>query len=131
MAQRIKLDLDSTDSLDFEREVSIPTPDGRPLKLPITYRYRDRVGMAALFDGFAAAAKAANEQPDDTTNAAAVQAALDADVRTILDIATGWGLEGVPFDDANVRKLCIRYAGAATAILMDYRVSLTQGRLGN
>ena len=127
---RIKLDLDSTDSLDFTREVSIPTPDGRALKIPFTYRYRDRVAMAALFDGFAASAKADADQPADTSNAAAVQAALDADVRTVLDIATGWGLEA-PFDEANVRKLCIRYAGAATAILMDYRVSLTQGRLGN
>lgn len=127
----IKLDLDSTESLDFDREVAIPTPDGRALKLPITYRYRDRVEIAELFDTFAAAARASVEQRADTSNADAVQAALDTDVRTILDIAVRWGLEHVPFDEVNVRKLCVRYAGAATAILMDYRVSLTQGRLGN
>ena len=129
-ATRIKLDLDSTDTLDFEREVSIPTPDGRELKIPFTYIYRDRVAMAELFDEFAQQAKDDADR-GDAVNAEVARAVVESDVQTIMQIANGWGIEGVKFTAENIRKLCVRYAGAATAILLDYRVSLTQGRLGN
>lgn len=128
--QLIKLDLDSTDSLDFERQVSIPTPDGRDLKIPFIYRYRDRAAVAQLLDRYAERARAA-QPADDATVTELLQQSLDFEVSALLDIATGWGLDGVPFNADNVRKLCMRYAGAANAVITDYRVSFTQGRLGN
>lgn len=129
MAQKIKLDLDSTDSLDFESTVDIPTPSGAPIKIPFTFVYRDRLQMAQLFDAFVAEAKAAEPAPD-TTMVDAVDAAIGSDVALIKRVATGWGLEAA-FDDTNLRKLCTRYSGAGSAILSHYRVALTQGRLGN
>ena len=138
--ERIKLDLDSTDDLDFEREIAIPTPDGRELLIPFTCKYRDRVAIAELFDTFsqvgdapkAAAAprkgrKAATPPP--TLGQGAV-AAAQADADSIMKCFTGWGLD-MPFNRDNVVKLVTRYPGATLALLLDYRVSLTQGRLGN
>lgn len=151
MAQRIKLDLDATDSLDFEREVTLPTPNGKGQKVTFTFKYRNRQEVADLFDGFnrrataEAAAQAATEaQAVADAQAAgqdamaavnfsiqgAVRDAIDDDVATVMDMVTGWNLEAEWSRD-NVRKLLLRYAGAAVAIVSDYRVSLTQGRLGN
>jgi hypothetical protein len=92
MAQKIKLDLDSTDSLDFESTVDIPTPSGAPIKIPFTFVYRDRLQMAQLFDAFVAEAKAAEPAPD-TTMVDAVDAAIGSDVAVIKRVATGWGLD--------------------------------------
>lgn len=151
MAQRIKLDLDATDNLDFAREVTLPTPDGKGLKVEFTFKYRDREAVGELFATYAdqsgtdiqaraeARAKAlaaAQQSGQDTTAAAAefnrkaVAEVIDDDVATVLDMATGWNIDA-PFNADNVRKLCTKYAGAAVAIVADYRISLTQGRLGN
>lgn len=129
MAQRIKLDLESGDTLDFDRAVDIPTPNGKPLKVTFTFKYRDRKAMAALLDSYMDRAKN-QAQGDEKPSAELVAAAISADVEAIQDIATGWNIDA-PFDAENLRKLCTKYAGAALAIVTDYRVSLTHGRLGN
>lgn len=151
MAQRIKLDLDASDNLDFKREVTLPTPDGKGLKVEFTFKYRDREAVGELFAAYAdqsgadmlarsearAKAIAAAEQAGQDTTAAraeinrkAVAEVIDDDVATVMEMATGWNIEA-SFNADNVRKLCTKYAGAAVAIVADYRVSLTQGRLGN
>lgn len=145
--ERIKLDLDSTDNLDFERDIAIPTPDGRELVIPFTCKYRDRVETGALFDSFGDTGPAPAEQPAaprkgrkaagqaatapkaPTLEDGAV-AAAQADADTVMKCFTGWGLE-MPFTRENVVKFVTRYPGATLALLLDYRVSLTQGRLGN
>lgn len=130
MATRIKLDLDPSDNLDFERAVSIPTPTGKPLSITFTFKYRDRVAMARLFDEYLARS-GAEPVPDETPKLAdSVRAAIDTDVATIQDLAVGWNIDA-PFDADNIAKLVRKYPGAALAIVSDYRVSLTQGRLGN
>jgi len=129
MAQRIKLDLDSTDSLDFEVTVSIPTPDGKPLRIPFTFRYRDRVDTAKLFDTFRERAEATPDETDAAL-AAIVTDALESDAEMLIDIASDWGID-LEWNRDNARKFCRRYAGAARAVLSEYRTALTQGRLGN
>jgi hypothetical protein len=145
--ERIKLDLDSTDDLDFEREVAIPTPDGRELLIPFIFKYRDRVAVAELFDGYNQAAQApavpaaparkprkAAAKPEAAaeppTLAQAARDAIQADADTLLDCASGWGLD-MPYSRDNVVRFVTRYPGAALAVVLDYRTSLTQGRLGN
>lgn len=131
---KIKLDLDATDVITFERAVDIPTPDGRPLAITFTFTYRDREALAALFDAYRAKAEAATkariEATDDESVIEHVRAALVNDVATIMDIATGWNVDA-PWNEEYVRKMCLRYAGAPMAIVSDYRVSLTEGRRGN
>ena len=129
MAQRIKLDLDSTDSLDFEVTVPIPTPDGKALKIPFTFKYRDRVQTAQLFDTFRERAEATSDDTDAAL-AAIVTDAIEADAEMLLDIASGWGID-LEWNRDNASKFCRRYAGAARAVLAEYRTALTQGRLGN
>lgn len=126
---KIKLDLEPGERLTYERAVDIPTPDGKPLKVTFTFLHRDRTAIAALFDLYREKARQQADAPGDDS-AVSVQLAIDNDVETLQDIATGWNIDA-PFDAAHLRKLCTKYAGAALAVVTDYRVSLTQGRLGN
>lgn len=136
MAQRIKLDLEPDDRITFDRAVDIPTPDGKGLKITFTFKHRDRQALAELFDGYITKARATTEQRTEQRADAAplladdTRTAIDNDVATLIDVATGWNVDA-PFDSDNLRKLCTKFAGAAMAIVSDYRVSLTQGRLGN
>jgi hypothetical protein len=128
---KIKLDLESTESLTYDHTVSIPTPDGKGLKVTFTFKYRDRIAIAALSASWRDRASARTEPTDESVPAdEVVRRMIDSDVDAILDVASGWNIDA-PFDRDNLRKLCIKYAGAAIAILNDYGVSMTQGRLGN
>lgn len=123
------LDLTSEAPISFDAQVDIPTPDGNAKRITITYKWRDRIQMAALFDSYLAAAR--KEEPAaERPLAEAVKATIESDVEAIFDVATGWKL-GADFDAQNLRKLCTRYPGAASAILGHYRDALTRGRLGN
>lgn len=128
--QKVKLDLDADDIITFERTVQIPTPDGKPLKVTFDFKYRDREAMAELLDSYIEKSKAAVSAEGRTM----VQMARDnikSDVEAVKEVATGWNVEGFEFDDKGLAKFFKRYAGAALAIISDYRVSLTEGRLGN
>jgi hypothetical protein len=128
---KIKLDLEPSESLTYEHAVNIPTPDGKGLKVSFTFKYRDRIAVAALSSTWSDRATARTELAGDTaTSDETVRRMIDADVDAIMDVASGWNIDA-PFDRDNLRKLCIKYAGAALAILNDYGVSVTQGRLGN
>lgn len=143
MAQRIKIDLEPDEQLTFDGVVDIPTADGKGLKVTFTFKHRDREALAALSDDHLAKARAAaaaqTEQAAQAVDTAATSATLvsdsvrttvDNEVQYILDAAVGWNIDA-PFDAAHVRKLCVKHAGTAMAVMTHYRVSLTQGRLGN
>lgn len=146
---KLKLDLDSTDTLDITREVTIPTPDGRGLKIKLDYVYRDRDQMAELIEEHMRRGRSAirqmsqqaealdlRDEGDDAAEAWKQHArkmaseATARDVDGILQVARGWNIDA-PFGAESVAKLCRKYPGAAAAILTDYRVTMTEGRLGN
>lgn len=149
----IKLDLESpSDEISFEGLVRIPTPDGSELLVPFTFRYRDREECAAFFDELIARDKAQTERRAAEANAAKLraekgeQAPEDADKKTLrqwaiegtqrdveatLGIAKGWGVEGREFGPEQLTKFFRRYPGAYSAIVTHWRLSLTEGRLGN
>lgn len=145
----VKLDLDSTAPIEVTREVLIPTPDGKGLRIKFEYIYRDREAMAELLEDQLRGNRllvqqlrqqvdtAADEGDGDKEEAAgkqrARQMAADAtrrDVQQLLQLARGWNVDA-PFDAAHLAKLCTRYPGAAEAIRQDYRVTMAEGRLGN
>ncbi|RTL09098.1 MAG: hypothetical protein EKK62_03945 [Acidimicrobiia bacterium] len=143
----IKLDLDSpSDDIAFDGVVRIPTPDGAELLVPFVFRYRDREETAALFDEFIArdraraaqreraAAEASGAQPQEPDEKTLRQYAIEAterDVEATLKIAKGWGVEGREFGAEQLAKFFRRFPGAYGAIVTHWRLSLTEGRLGN
>lgn len=150
----IKLDLDSpSEEISFDGLVTIPTPSGEPLLVPFVFRYADREETAGVFDEFIARDKARAEQREREASAARERAltiapqpdepadnktlrqyAIEAtkrDVESTLKIAKGWGVEGREFGAEELTKFFRRYPGAYLAIITHWRLSLTEGRLGN
>lgn len=138
---KIKLNLDENDNLDFERAVTIPetTAKKNPLRVTFTFRYRNRLEVAELFDGYIERSRAAIKEAEERaeagieerkTMAELAQEGIKRDIETMRDIATGWNIDA-PFDDEHLTKFFTKYPGAGGAIANDYRVSLTEGRLGN
>lgn len=153
MAQKIKIDLDPQGPITFKRTVAIPTPDGKPLKIEFDFKYRDREEMAAMTERYMEKAREElpsllAEQKEQKDAAAAAEAtgyvyippmpklvdgvdeAIRNDVETVMDCASGWNVDA-PFDAETLTKFFRRYAKAAVTIASDYRVSMTEGRLGN
>jgi hypothetical protein len=126
---KIKLDLEPTDVLSFDRVVPIPTPDGKSLKVTFTFKYRDRESAIKYFDEYREQLVAFVDGEQSDALAKTLEY-IEFEVRTIMDVASGWNIDA-PWDATNLRKLLVKYAGAGSAIMADYRVSLTQGRLGN
>ena len=130
----IKLNLEPTEPLTYKRAVAIPTPDGKPLKIEFTFKHRTREELAALFDAYLEKAKAAAEDESDGERGSLVEAtraAVARDVEAVLDVASDWNVDKYAFNAENVGKFLSIYPGAAVAIATDYRVSHTEGRLGN
>ena len=130
----IKLNLEPTENLTYKRTVAIPTPDGKPLKIEFTFKHRTREKLAELFDAYLAKAKiAADEEAEGERGSIleATKAAIARDVDAVLDVASDWNVDQYAFNAENLSRFLSIYPGAAVAIATDYRVSLTEGRLGN
>jgi hypothetical protein len=131
------------------RVVSATMPDGTAGTIEVRYRYRTRVQFGELIDmrvdearaqqaaDEAAAAEALAKTADAAPPAPAAfsvaglqRASRDANAAYIMDIATGWNLDE-PFSLDSVTQLCDEAPGMATAIINDYRMAITEGRLGN
>jgi hypothetical protein len=135
---KVKISLDGEDAPTFEDTVDIPTTRGAaPVKF--TFRYRDRVEMAALFDRWseevkAEVAKASADQeagvPEPTVEANA-RRGIQKDVEMLRELATGWNLQWSFDDDEKLALFVTKYPAAADTVLSAYRAACLRGRLGN
>lgn len=144
-SKKIVIDLDPQGPITFTRAIKIPTGDGKPLTIDFEFLFRDRVEMAELLQKWDAQieksreqVKAAVELQDDAQPAAerpdlkaATLEGIAADVETLLDFVTGWGISNAEFSRENLTKFVRKYPGAPITLVRDYREGMTQGRLGN
>lgn len=130
---KVKLSLDSKDRISFKRAVAIPTPDGSPLTIEFEFKHRTRTEFAKLMDEHIAKVRAATEveREPGASISDAVAEAIQRDVGAVMDVASGWNVDGLAFNADSLTKVIDQYPGAAMAIVTDYRISLTEGRLGN
>lgn len=150
---KIKLDLDPQGPITYDREVAIPTPSGKPLKVMFTFKHRTREEMAELRERYIAKAREnyvqataeveqekvrreADEKagrtymPPEPKLVEGVPEAIATDVAATMDIATDWNIDS-EFNATNLSKFFSLYTAAPKAIGDDYFVSMTEGRLGN
>lgn len=115
----------------FKAFVSIPIVGGEPEKIEFTFKYRDRPGLAALFDEW-------NLKRDETRTALGesptlseiVAADTEQQSQQIKDLVVGWGFDD-KFDDKSIRALVTSCQGAAEAVVNAYQNAFDQARLGN
>lgn len=112
----------------FKRNVSETLLDGTLGEIGMVYKYRTRKQFANHLDEFFGADAASMAKPDSI--AQATQQNLVANADYILSIANGWDLPD-EFTRESVQQLCDEHPGLALKIMSDYRVAITEGRLGN
>lgn len=115
----------------FKAFVSIPIVGGEPEKIEFTFKYRDRPGLAALFDEWNLkrneARTALGESP---TLSEIVAADTEQQSQQIKDLVVAWGFDD-KFDDKSIRALVTSCQGAAEAVVNAYQNAFNQARLGN
>jgi predicted P-loop ATPase len=123
---KVKLTLDAP--LTFKRTVDIPTPEGLTAEVGFVFKHRDKVEMAKLMDAYYE--KARRPHDEEMTLEAAAKLAIESDIESVLDVAEGWDLP-YDFNADSLRKLFMKYAGAALAIITEYKAGLLEGRRKN
>ena len=115
----------------FKAFVLIPVVGEEPEKIEFTFKYRDRPGLAALFDDWSAKGKEMRAGfGDDTTLSDVVSAETELQVQQIKDLVVGWGFDD-KLDDKSIQALVKSCYGATEAVVNAYQSAFSQARLGN
>ena len=115
----------------FAANVEIPRAGGGSVRVPVTFKYRNRIELAELFDRWQADAKERFAGVDaDTTLLAVTAAEVDQQVAQLLEVLDSWGFDD-PFGEDGVRALVLSVRGAAEAVLDAYGAAYRDARQGN
>lgn len=117
----------------FDRTVTLKDVDGSELSVPVTFKYRTRKEYGAFIDELAQAAgleKPVGADGQKVTMAALLARSDEANIEYLLRVLDGWKLDE-EFTRASVQQLVDEFPGAASAVMEDYRLVITEGRLGN
>ncbi|MCF5724362.1 phage tail assembly chaperone [Pseudomonas syringae] len=115
----------------FKAFVLIPVVGEEPEKIEFTFKYRDRPGLAALFDDWSAKGKEMRAGfGDDTTLSDVVSAETELQVQQIKDLVVGWGFDD-KLDDKSIQVLVKSCYGTTEAVVNAYQSAFSQARLGN
>lgn len=115
----------------FKAFVLIPVVGEEPEKIEFIFKYRDRPGLAALFDDWSAKGKEMRAGfGDDTTLSDVVSAETELQVQQIKDLVVGWGFDD-KLDDKSIQALVKSCYGTTEAVVNAYQSAFSQARLGN
>lgn len=115
----------------FKAFVSIPIVGGEPEKIEFTFKYRDRIELAALFDEWRAKDKELRAGfGENITLSDVVAAETEHQVQRVKDLVSGWAFDD-KFDDKSIRALVKSCQGTTEAVIGTYESAYGQARLGN
>lgn len=118
----------------FKRVVKVPMLDGTEGTVEVVYKYRTRSEFGRFIDEITEAAgvksKPATDDDGKFSFADLMDRTKESNAEYILKVAEGWNLDE-EFTLENVSVLCDELPGAAAAIMENYRLAVTEGRLGN
>ncbi len=121
---------------NFKKRVHFTMLDGSEAFIDCTFKYRTRTEFGAFIDKIMGAAKAANgnDTPDTSANNFSMEKLMSATSENngeyLMQVLDGWSLDE-PLNPSNAQALSNEVPAAALAIMTDYRVAITEGRLGN
>lgn len=136
---KLRLNLDPTEKLTFKREIVIPTPDGKGIKIEFQMKHRTREEMAEFTEYYRLKGQDIEEQTSGIDKEAdgsqrlmeTAKALIESDVESVMDVAVDWNIDGYAFTAENIAKLCRLYPATALTVLRDYFEGMFRGRLGN
>lgn len=118
---------------NFKRTVTFPMHEGEIGSIECLYRYRTRKEFGAFIDALNEAAglvPTAGADGEKVTMTALLEKSGGSNAEYLMQVLDGWNLDE-EFNRANVQQLIDELPGAANTIMEEYRLCITEGRLGN
>jgi hypothetical protein len=117
---------------NFKRVLSVDLPEGGKGTIEVSYIYRTRTEFGAFVDELfgKAGVAPANDEDVKFSLKEALEKTRDTNADYIMKIVDGWNLDD-EFTRDSVAQLCDELPGVALELINSYRVSITEGRLGN
>lgn len=115
----------------FLGAVMIPVVGQDPVKVQFTFKYRNRIELAALFDEWnqrrSDGAERFGEKP---TVSEIVAADTENQIQQIKDLVAGWEFDD-KFDDESIKALVTSCHGTTEAVVDAYQAAFAKARTGN
>lgn len=115
----------------FLGTVMIPVVGQEPVKVDFTFKYRNRVELAALFDEWNQRRKEGQERFGEKPTVSEI-VAIDTEnqMQQIKDLVVGWEFDD-KFDDESIKALVTSCHGTTEAVVDAYQAAFTKARTGN
>ena len=115
----------------FLGAVMIPVVGREPVKVDFTFKYRNRVELAALFDEWNQRRKDGQERFGEKPTVSEI-VAIDTEnqMQQIKDLVVGWEFDD-KFDDESIKALVTSCHGTTEAVVEAYQAAFTKARTGN
>lgn len=123
----------------FKHKVEFPLIEGGVGEINCEFVYRTKSEFADFIDAQVDAGKLAQEVAQDIADGEIKPATIGKFFKDsvkkngeyLMDILTGWDVEGFPLSAESATQLADEAPGGAAAIMVAYRNALVEGRLGN
>ena len=111
--------------------VMIPIVGQEPVKVEFTFKYRNRIELAALFDEWNQRRKDGLEKFGDKPSVSEIIAVdTENQMQQIKDLVVGWEFDD-EFDDESVKALVTSCHGTTEAVVDAYQAAFAKARTGN
>ncbi len=115
----------------FLGAVMIPVVGQEPVKVEFTFKYRNRIELAALFDEWNQRRKEGLEKFGDKPSVSEIIAVdTENQMQQIKDLVVGWEFDD-EFDDESVKALVTSCHGTTEAVVDAYQAAFAKARTGN
>lgn len=115
----------------FLGAVMIPVVGQEPVKVECTFKYRNRIELAALFDEWNQRRKDGQERfGENPTVSEIIAVDTENQMRQIKDLVVGWEFDD-KFDDESIKALVTSCHGTTEAVVDAYQAAFAKARTGN
>ncbi|AZF05612.1 phage tail assembly chaperone [Pseudomonas sp. R5-89-07] len=115
----------------FLGAVMIPVVGQEPVKVEFTFKYRNRIELAALFDEWNQRRKDGHERFGEKPTVSEIIAVdTENQMQQIKDLVVGWEFDD-KFDDESIKALVTSCHGTTEAVVDAYQAAFAKARTGN
>lgn len=115
----------------FLGAVMIPVVGQEPVKVEFTFKYRNRIELAALFDEWNQRRKDGQERFGEKPTVSEIIAVdTENQMQQIKDLVVGWEFDD-NFDDESIKALVTSCHGTTEAVVDAYQAAFAKARTGN
>ena len=115
----------------FLGAVMIPVVGQEPVKVEFTFKYRNRIELAALFDEWYQRRKDGQERFGEKPTVSEIIAVdTENQMQQIKDLVVGWEFDD-KFDDESIKALVTSCHGTTEAVVDAYQAAFAKARTGN